>query len=230
MLPGLVLVHGFTQTGASWEPVAGRVRERYRPLAVDLPTGPSWDAVTGWVAQRVRDHRATTLCGYSMGGRIALAAALDLGGELDHLVLIGASPGISDPAERAARRAADKAQAAEIEREGVEAFADRWGAQRLFATQSPAVAAAARADRLRHGTGDLAATLHTLGTGVMPSLWDALPRLETPTTLVAGALDPRFVALAEAMADRLPRAEVVVVPSAGHAVQLEDPQAIAALL
>ena len=46
------------------------------------------------------------LAGYSMGGRIALHAALALGDRVDRLVLVGASPGIADPAERAARRAA----------------------------------------------------------------------------------------------------------------------------
>ena len=45
-----------------------------------------------------------------MGGRIALHAALApaLESRVQRLVLIGASPGIADPAERAERRAADE--------------------------------------------------------------------------------------------------------------------------
>ena len=39
-----------------------------------------------------------------MGGRIALHAALALPERVERLVLIGASPGIADPAEREARR------------------------------------------------------------------------------------------------------------------------------
>ncbi len=41
------------------------------------------------------------LAGYSMGGRIALHAALALGDRVQRLVLIGASPGIADAGERA---------------------------------------------------------------------------------------------------------------------------------
>ena len=36
MATGLVLLHGFTHTGASWQPVIAGVSERYRPLAPDI--------------------------------------------------------------------------------------------------------------------------------------------------------------------------------------------------
>jgi pimeloyl-ACP methyl ester carboxylesterase len=49
-------------------------------------------------------------------------------------------------------------------------------------------------------------------------------------TLVAGDRDPKYVDLARRMAERIAGAEVVVVPGAGHAVHLEDPDAVAALL
>ena len=120
------------------------------------------------------------LAGYSMGGRIALHAALALGDRLDRLVLVGASPGIADPAERAARRAADDALADRIEAIGVEAFAREWAALPLWEGQPERVAAAANADRLRNTPAGLAAALRGLGTGVMEPLWDALPSLAVP--------------------------------------------------
>ena len=67
------------------------------------------------------------------------------------LVLVGASPGLADPAERAARRAADDALAARIETLDIEAFAREWGAQPLFAGQPERVAAArARGSAAQH--------------------------------------------------------------------------------
>ena len=51
-----------------------------------------------------------------------------------------------------------------------------------------------------------------------------------PVTLVVGERDEKFRAIAERMAERLPRAEVVVVPGAGHAAQLEQPGRSPALL
>ena len=36
MAPTLVLLHGFTHTGASWDPVVAALGERYRALAPDI--------------------------------------------------------------------------------------------------------------------------------------------------------------------------------------------------
>ena len=112
----------------------------------------------------------------------------------------------------------------------MEAFAREWAAQPLFADQPEAVAAAAHADRLRNTPEGLAAALRGLGTGVMEPLWDRLGELAMPVTLVAGERDEKFRAIAERMAAALPRAEVRVVPGAGHAVQLERPDVVAAAI
>ena len=74
-----------------------------------------------------------------MGGRIALYTALTV--PVERLVLVGASPGIADPAERAARRVADDALADRIEGMEIEDFAREWGSQPLFAGQPERVAA-----------------------------------------------------------------------------------------
>jgi 2-succinyl-6-hydroxy-2,4-cyclohexadiene-1-carboxylate synthase len=227
----LVLLHGFTQTRQSWRrTVQALGAGRYRALVPDLPghgqaehRTASFDACTAYV--RALAPPRFTLAGYSMGGRIALHAAFSLRPE--RLVLVGASPGIADPADREERRAADEALAERIEAIGVEAFAQEWGAQPLFAGQPPRVAAAAHADRLRNRAHGLASALRGLGTGVMEPLWDRLPELAMPVTLVVGERDEKFRAIGERMRERLPDAQLVVVPGAGHAVQLEDPEAVA---
>ena len=235
-MPDLVLLHGFTQTGRSWQPIAHALAGRYRPAAPDLPghgdfaerRPASFTACDAYL--RALSDGPFTLCGYSMGGRIALHAAFALADRLDRLVLIGASPGIEDPGERAARRAADDALADRIEAIGVKAFAREWAALPLWAGQPETVAAAAYADRLRNTPEGLAAALRGLGTGVMDPLWDALPSLAVPVTLAVGERDEKFRAIAERMAGLLPRAELEIVPGAGHAAQLEQPGAVAALL
>ena len=143
---------------------------------------------------------------------------------------VSASPGLADRGERAARREADAALADRIEAIGAEAFAREWAAQPLFAGQPAAVAAAAHTDRLRRSAAEHAAQLRGLGTGVMPPLWDRLGELAMPVTLVVGERDAKFVAVAERMRARLPAAELVVVPGVGHAVALEAPAAVAAVL
>ena len=230
MAPALVLLHGFTQTRQSWRRTVQALQGRYRALVPDLPghgqaafRTPSFDAVTAYL-RALAPHRFT-LAGYSMGGRIALHAAFTLHPE--RLILIGASPGIADPTERARRKAADDALADRIEAIGIEAFAAEWAAQPLFAGQAERVRAAANADRLRNTPHGLASALRGLGTGVMEPLWDRLPELQTPVTLVAGERDEKFRGIAERMRERLPRAELVIVPGTGHAPQLEAPELVA---
>ena len=188
--PTLVLLHGFTQTRQSWRRTIAALGARRRALAPDLPghghaaaRPASFPACTGYV--RALGGERFALAGYSMGGRIALHAALALGDRLDRLVLVGASPGIADPAERAARRRADDALAGRVLEIGVEAFAHEWAALPLWEGQPERVAAAANADRLRNTPEGLAAALRGLGTGVMPSLWERLPEFHLPVTVVA---------------------------------------------
>ena len=232
----LVLLHGFTQTRQSWRRTVAELGGRYRALAPDLPghgqaaerRPASFSACTAYV-RALADDRCV-LVGYSMGGRIALHAALALPAIVERLVLIGASPGLADAAEREQRRREDEALADRIEAIGVTAFAEEWGAQPLFAGQDPRVAAAAHADRLRNTPEGLAAALRGLGTGVMTPLWDRLGELAMPVTLVAGERDAKFREIAERMAAALPAARLEVVPGAGHAVQLERPEAVAAAI
>jgi 2-succinyl-6-hydroxy-2,4-cyclohexadiene-1-carboxylate synthase len=232
----LVLLHGFTQTGASWEPVRRAVGERYRAHAPDLRGHGSasgllpatFEGVIEDVASLV--ERRFTLAGYSMGGRIGLALALARPDRVERLVLVSASPGLADPDEREARRRADEALADDIERSTMEAFAHRWAAQPLFAGQPPEVARSAHDDRLRNSPPCLAGALRGLGTGVMEPLWERLPDVEIPVDLVVGERDEKFRAINGRMAEVMLDARLHVIPGAGHAVHLEKPEAIARLL
>jgi 2-succinyl-6-hydroxy-2,4-cyclohexadiene-1-carboxylate synthase len=232
MPPPLILLHGFTQTRQSWRPTIAALDGGGRAIAPDLPghghaaaRPASFTACTAYM--RALGGERFALAGYSMGGRIALAAALALGDRVERLVLVGASPGLADAGERAARRAADEALAERIGAIGIEAFADEWAAQPLFSGQPERVAAAARADRLRNTPEGLAAALRGLGTGVMEPLWDRLGELAMPVTLLVGERDEKFRGVAEEMASLMVDARVVVVPGAGHAAQLERPDVVA---
>ena len=236
MAPAVVLLHGFTHTGASWDPVVSALGERYRVLALDIRGHGSASARVPVALAGVLDDVASlapdrfTLVGYSMGGRIALHAALALPGRLERLVLIGASPGIADPAEREARRRDDDQLADELEEMSIEQFARRWAQTPVLAGQPPDVAAAVHADRLRNDPAGLAAALRGLGTGVLPSLWERLGEIRVPVALVVGERDEKFRAIAAQMSSGLREPEVILVPGAGHAVHLEAPEAVASAI
>jgi 2-succinyl-6-hydroxy-2,4-cyclohexadiene-1-carboxylate synthase len=232
----LVLLHGFTNTGASWQAVISELGQRYRPLAPDIRGhGQASEVVPVTLEAVLGDIAALppakfTLCGYSMGGRIALHAALALPDRVERLVLVAASPGLAGLAERTARREADERLAAEVERSTIEAFAARWARTPVLSGAEPEVAAAAHADRLRNTPAGLAAALRGLGTGTLPNLWGRLPELEMPASLIVGERDGKFRGIAEQMAARLPHATIDVVAGAGHAAHLEAPAVVAELL
>ncbi len=174
-----------------------------------------------------------TVVGYSMGARLALVLALTQPGVVERLVLESPSPGIADEADRAARRQADEHLAADIERDGVEAFIDRWEAMPIFASGAslPAdVRAAQRHERLRHTTVGLAGSLRGAGQGAMAPLHGRLGELTLPTLVVAGALDPTGRERAVTVARAIPGAQLEVVEGAGHNPHLEAAGAFSRLV
>ena len=229
----VVLVHGFTQTLAAWAAVGERLAHRWEVVRVDLPGhGRSGGVRAGFEAAAAlvgEAGGAGAYVGYSLGGRVCLRLALDRPDLVRALVLVGASPGIAGAGERAARRAADERLAAEIERDGVAAFLDRWLAGPLFATL-PAETAG-RDERLANTAEGLASALRRLGTGAQEPLWERLGGLRPPVLLVAGERDPKFSELAHRMAAAVgPTARVAIVAGAGHAVHLERPATTATLI
>jgi 2-succinyl-6-hydroxy-2,4-cyclohexadiene-1-carboxylate synthase len=224
----VVLVHGFTQTGRSWQPVLDRLAPLHSFTLVDAPghgasagmrvglwEGAALVASTGGPAAYV---------GYSLGGRLCLHAALAHPEVVEQLVLVGATAGLEDAEERSRRRAADGALAGRLEAEGVEPFLRWWLTQPLFATL-PADAAGLRS-RLANTADGLASSLRLAGLGAQEPLWPRLIELEMPVLVVAGELDTRFAALGRRLATTIGKnAELVLIPGAGHACHLERPDA-----
>lgn len=222
----VALVHGFTQSAGCWSPFDDALAAHHRLRLIDAPGhGASRhqhaDLVDAAWLVGVAGGPATYI-GYSMGGRIILRLALDSPELVRRLVLISASPGLADNAERAARRTRDDALATHLEAIGVPAFLDEWLAQPLFATLPPA--RAHRAAREHNTAAGLAASLRALGAGAQEPLWDRLGELSMPVLLIAGVDDPKFASVARDMADAIgANAEVALIDGAGHTTHLEQP-------
>jgi 2-succinyl-6-hydroxy-2,4-cyclohexadiene-1-carboxylate synthase len=211
--PTLAFVPGFMQRGDAWAAVADRLGESYPSVLLDRADE--------------RPEPGVVPVGYSMGGRIVLHAALAEPGRWPALVLVGVSAGVQNPASR---RSADEELADWIEAHPIEEVVARWETQPVFATQPPALVEAQREGRLSHGPSELAELLRSFGQGVMPPVWDRLPRLGLPVQLLAGELDQKYVAAGERMAELLPRGAFRAIPGGGHAPQLECPDAVASAL
>lgn len=220
-MPRVVLVPGFTQTAASWRSVHLLLEPTCDVVAIEIPRAETFAAATAAIGA----HGGTGVyVGYSMGGRLCLRLALDRPDLVRALVLVSASPGISDPHARAERVASDEELAAMIERDGVDAFLDRWLAQPLFADVPPD--APGLSDRRTLSAASLTNSLRTLGTGTMEPMWGRLGELTMPIALVTGADDPKFDDIARLMILQLPSAARHVRFDGGHALPLENPAAL----
>ncbi|MDQ3108199.1 MAG: alpha/beta fold hydrolase [Actinomycetota bacterium] len=227
--PRVVLVHGFTQTRRSWDRLLLGLVEHHQVVAVDAPGhGRSAghhnaDLVEG--ADLVGDIGGEAdYIGYSMGGRLVLHLALKRPDLVRRVVLVGATAGLDTEAERRDRRDADEALAADLERDGVDTFLARWLANPLFATLPDE--AANIEDRRENTVEGLAASLRNTGTGTQAPLWGRVAEAMMPALFVVGERDEKFTALAHRLSSHWGGdARVAVVPDAGHACHLEQPDA-----
>jgi 2-succinyl-6-hydroxy-2,4-cyclohexadiene-1-carboxylate synthase len=219
-------LHGFAGDPAAWQPVIAAL-PRHDARAIALPGhggGPvpgTWDDCLAAIAGAIGD--VELVVGYSLGARVALG--LLAGGRVPRAVLVSVNPGIDD-AERAARRASDAAWARLLRERGIAAFADAWEAQPLFATQArvaPERLAARRARRLALDPEGLARSLEVMGLAGMPDLRGAVTAARA--ALIAGADDPKYVAIARALP-----APLAVIDGSGHDPTLEQPARLAAAI
>ena len=97
--PELVLVHGWGMNSAVWTPLLAPLSRRFRLTLLELPGhgGSDYDpaarSLADWAAAclEVAPPRAHWL-GWSLGGQLALQAALDQPGRVDRLVLVAGTP------------------------------------------------------------------------------------------------------------------------------------------
>lgn len=238
--PAIVLLHGFTGSAASWGRFASLLRERLTTVAVDIVGHGLSDrpaeidhyrmpqAVTDIVrAVQLAGFERPAWLGYSMGGRTALHVAAANPGAVERLALIGASAGIADAAGRAARVADDERLAQRILVDGVPAFVDYWESIPLFESQRELPEEQRReirAGRLACDPVGLANSLRGMGTGAQEPLHGRLGEFVMPVLAMAGERDTRFVATARELSASLRHGLSAVVPAAGHAAHIENPE------
>ncbi len=230
-MPRVTLLHGFLGSPADWADVLQQ-----------LPSGIECDCVpllqlgcrsiadaASQLALRLEREPCDLLVGYSMGGRIALELAATRLELVPRLLLLSSSPGIDDavdgPDARMKRAREDDQRAAEILRDGLDAFVERWYRLPLFA--SFAAHPSFAATRMRRSQGESTFWAHAVA-GCSPgrcrSRWDALPALASRTMFAAGTLDERYAAIARRIKASVPALRLEFVAQSGHVLPIEAPQ------
>ncbi len=230
-------MHGFTLTGAQFAPLESRSVQlhaadlpghgRTRIDPVDVPTTVS--VLGDWL--RSFDE-PVPLLGYSQGGRIALLAALEYPDLVDRLILVSTSPGVSNEADREARRNRDEILADRIENIGLDAFLDEWLEGSVTGTShlSEEVRRADRNTRDENTAAGLASALRGFGQGSQPFVGDRLDELEMPVLTISGQRDEKYERLSTTIAASTPNGLHISVPDAGHNVLLDAREELAVIV
>jgi pimeloyl-ACP methyl ester carboxylesterase len=224
--PPLLFIHGAGASSAVWLGTLHRLARSRRGVALDLPGHGRSEGKVSTIAE-MRDAvglAAATLClgrsvlvGHSMGGLVALAAALEWPEKVAGLVLVGSAArlGVGEPFLRVVR--------------------DEWARWPTFLAEG-AYSPETPADVRRRGAGIACAASQeqTLADYVALGQVDLRPRLaelRVPTLVVHGAHDvmalPKWGAAAAAS---IPGARLVELPRCGHMPMHEQPEALAEAL
>jgi 2-succinyl-6-hydroxy-2,4-cyclohexadiene-1-carboxylate synthase len=221
----VLFIPGFMQRGDAWRPVAELLPERYPSTLLDHAE----HSFEGRMRE-IAESGADVLVGYSLGGRLALRAAMRSPESVNALVLVGATAGIEEGPLRVQRAEADEKLASWMEAMPIEDIVSLWERQPLFADQSDVLVEEQRPGRLSHDPRSLALLLRTAGQGILEPVWHDLRALEVPLLAVAGARDEGYTAAAKRIARVAPNARAAIVEEAGHAAHLQQPAAVAALI
>jgi 2-succinyl-6-hydroxy-2,4-cyclohexadiene-1-carboxylate synthase len=221
----VLFIPGFMQRGDAWRPVAELLPERYPSRMLDHAE----HSFEGRLRE-IHDTGADVLVGYSLGGRLALRAALRSPGDFTAVVLVGSTAGIEEGPMRVQRVQADEKLASWMEAMPIEDIVALWERQPLFADQSETLVEELRPGRLSHDPRSLALLLRTAGQGVLEPVWHELRTLEMPLLAIAGARDDGYSAAAKRLASTAPNARAAIVEEAGHAPHLQQPRAVADLI
>lgn len=156
------------------------------------------------------------LLGYSMGGRLAMHAALSSPTHWDAAIFISAHPGLTSPEERSARLREDEKWAERFLHDPWEILMRDWNSNPVFGTHPFPFP---REEKL-FNRKQLAGQLVKWSLGNQEPLLEDLKKLTIPTLYIAGALDTKFCTLLDPLKTV---SQVSIIPEAAHRVPWDQP-------
>jgi pimeloyl-ACP methyl ester carboxylesterase len=174
------------------------------------------------VAEATTPDAPFVAAGLSFGGLASLHFAVRHPDRVAALALVDSGPGFKNPEAAAGWAAQVERTANFLETRGFEAFVEGRAGTTCIGSKPelPAAQAAAKAICAQSVPG--VARFGREVSGPAPPVIDELATLEMPALVIVGENDKPFRRAAEVMAAKLPRAHHVVIPGAGHIVNIEE--------
>ena len=221
--PALILTHGYSSTSAMWEGQIEALSKHHKLVLWDMrghgksdyPADPNAysEALTIGDIAALLDQigtRRAIVGGLSLGGYMSLAFYRTHPERVAALLIIDTGPGFKKDEARAAWNKRAHETAERFERDGLSVL------KSLSRERSSVTHRDARG---------LALAARGMLTQRDASVMEVLPEIAVPSLIVVGADDTPFLAASDYMAAKIPGAKKVVIPSAGHAVNIDQPQA-----
>lgn len=231
--PAAVFLHGLGGGRASWEPQLAGLAGVRRVLAWDQPGyghspgRPGSLPELAAVAARWLDELGggpVDVVGLSFGGMVAQHLALDHPHLVRTLALLDSSPafGLDGVTTR------EEWLASRVVPSGPDEDRGEWAEQAVAGIVGPDCPAEARAEAAAVMRGVPAASLAAACRALVDhDVRDRLHRIQAPTLVLVGAQDRETPpAYSEAIAAAVPGARLVVVPGAGHLLNVEAPDVV----
>jgi pimeloyl-ACP methyl ester carboxylesterase len=221
--PPLLLTHGYSSTSAMWQGQIAALSKHHTLILWDMrghgqsdypddPAAYSETLTVGDMAALLDKVGAASAIvgGLSLGGYMSLAFVRAHPERVGALLIIDTGPGFKNDEARDGwnRRALETGD--RFEREGLA----------VLKSASPERSSVSHRD-----ASGLARAARGMLTQRDAAVIETLPQIKVPALVVVGADDTPFLAASDYMAAKIPGAKKVVIPAAGHAVNIDQPQA-----
>ncbi len=220
--PAILLTHGFGASSSMWRGQMDAFRDRYRIIAWDMRghgnTDSPEDSAEYSEPATLADIAAildacevesAIVGGLSLGGYMSLAFNLAHPERTNALMLFDTGPGYNNPKGREGWNQFAIRRAEAFETQGLASLGD---------------SAEVKAARHRSAEG-LAKAARGMLTQRDASVIQSLTSIDKPTLVVTGADDKNFLAAHGYMSENIPGAMSFMIDDAGHAANIDQPEA-----
>ena len=231
----IVFLHGFTGSHRSWNEVVKRFKRS--TITLDLPGhGKSvfndldvnyslddWCEDFNEILESLKINKID-LCGYSMGGRLAVCFAVKYPEKISKLILESTSCGIKFKGERTVRFQEDLKLCRLIEKKLPE-FVEKWENSPLFLKQkdrNPQGFLSQQKERLSHDPKQLAKALKSFSQGTMDFYRDKISKFKFPVVLVNGSEDVKHIEIGKNIIGICTDFKKHIIEDCGHNIHLEN--------